>query len=207
MTPMPAPTAARAPRPSWPRPSAPASAGSGRRALGKSFPHLERPTRNNNPPNNASSGRPGDSVTRCNDRHEEDNHLLDLRPHVAGVAVPGAELLLRQVPRASSPGQGLQKPQACLPRQVLTPFPRKLNRRTPPHRRHTPIKTASESAQEDAEGCQSPSGHLPQYLRNEENPGNRPLRRKWRSPRPGPLVGRITLSAMATGTITTDTKA
>ena len=47
------------------------------------------------------------SVTRCND-NEEDRRLLDLRPHLLGVAAQGAQLLLRQVPRATSP-VGLQE--------------------------------------------------------------------------------------------------
>ena len=45
---------------------------------------------------------PALSVTRCND-NEEDRRLLDLRPHLLGVAAQGAQLLLRQVPRAASP--------------------------------------------------------------------------------------------------------
>ena len=38
----------------------------------------------------------------CNAK-EEDRRLLDLRPHLLGVAAQGAELLLRQVPGAPSP--------------------------------------------------------------------------------------------------------
>ena len=45
---------------------------------------------------------PGLSVTRCND-NEEDRCVLDLRPHLLGVAAQGAQLLLREVPRAASP--------------------------------------------------------------------------------------------------------
>ena len=59
------------------------------------------------PVNSACSGSPGTSVTRCND-NEEDRRLLDLRPHHLGVAAQGAQLLLRQVPRATSP-VGLQE--------------------------------------------------------------------------------------------------
>ena len=36
-------------------------------------------------------------------RYDENCHLPDLRPHLLGVAAQGAQLLLRQVPRAPSP--------------------------------------------------------------------------------------------------------
>ena len=45
----------------------------------------------------------------CND-NAEDGHLLDLRPHLLGVAAQGAKLLLGQVPRAT-PSLGVQKAQ------------------------------------------------------------------------------------------------
>ena len=64
-----------------------------------------RPT--THPVDSACSGSPGTGITGCND-NEEDRRLLDLRPHLLGVAAQGAQLLLRQVPRATSP-LGLQE--------------------------------------------------------------------------------------------------
>ena len=100
---------ARAPRESWPSPSTPTSAAGARSFLqGNGDFHSDQgPRPATHPVNSACSGSPSLSVTWCND-YEEDRRLLDLRPHLLGVAAQGAQLLLRQVPRATSP-LGLQE--------------------------------------------------------------------------------------------------
>ena len=107
--PTPALTAARAPRKLWPMPSTLTSAADGRNFhQGNGHFHGgqgQRPT--THPVNSACSDNSGTSVTGCND-NEEDRDLLDLRPHLLGVAAQGAQLLLRKVPCATSP-LGLQE--------------------------------------------------------------------------------------------------
>ena len=73
----------------------------------RTLPRRLGPTAGAHPVSNACSGSPETSVTGCND-NEEDRSLLDLRPHLLGVAAQGAELLLGEVPRAASP-LGLQE--------------------------------------------------------------------------------------------------
>ena len=107
--PTPALTAARTPRESWPAPSTPTSAADGRNFhQGNGHFHGGQDPRSlTHPVNSACSGSPGTSVSWCND-NKEDRRLLDLRPHLLGVAAQGTQLLLRQMPRAASP-IGLQE--------------------------------------------------------------------------------------------------
>ena len=107
--PTPALTAVRAPRESWPSPSTPTSAAGARSFLqDQGHFHVDQnPWPATHPVNSACSVSPGTSVTWCND-YEEDRRLLDLRPHLLGVAAQGAQLLLREVPRPPSP-VGLQE--------------------------------------------------------------------------------------------------
>ena len=89
--PTPALAAVRAPRESWPVPSTPTSAAGARDFLqnNEHFGGDQGPRSATHPVNSACSGRPGTSVTGCND-NEEDRRLLDLRPHLLGVAAQGA---------------------------------------------------------------------------------------------------------------------
>ena len=117
-------TADRAPWTSWPTPSTLTSAAGARSFLqDKGHFHGDQGPRSTTlPVSNGCSGSPGASVTRCND-NEEDRRLLDLRPHLLGVAAQGAQLLLRQVPRAASP-LSLQEAQDLDIEQITHPADR-----------------------------------------------------------------------------------
>ena len=102
-------TAARTPPGSWSAPSTSTSAAVAR-GLRQDHWHFrcdQDPRPATQGVNSGFSGSSKASVTRCNDS-EEGRPLLDLRPQLLGVAAQGAELLLRQVPRASS-ALGLQE--------------------------------------------------------------------------------------------------
>ena len=120
--PTPAPTAGRAPRESWPAPSTPTSAAGERNFLqGKGDLHGDQdPLSATHPANSGCSGSPGTSVTGCND-YEEDSGLLDMRPHLLGMAAQGAQLLLREVPRATSPLRLQEAQQVEVGRESLGP--------------------------------------------------------------------------------------
>ena len=91
-----------APRASWPGLSTPSSADAGR-----SLPYRSR-LGARAPWHHWLFRQPWLSVKRCND-NEESRRLLNLRPHLSRAAPQGTQLLLRQVPRAASPSQGLQE--------------------------------------------------------------------------------------------------
>ena len=64
--------------------------------------HYQDPPSTTQAINSTCSNSPGTSYTWCKD-NEENRHLLDLRPQLLGVAGQGAEFLIRNLPRATSP--------------------------------------------------------------------------------------------------------
>ena len=140
-------------RESWPSPSTPTSA-AGARELPPGSTDTSTSTRTHGRQHIRSTApvpvSPGTSVTWCND-YEEDRRLLDLRPHLLGVAAQGAQLLLREVPRATSP-LGLQEARSL-----------DLGRNTRWHGVGQPPMSALESISKSAPGSifRSPFSGLP----------------------------------------------